>query len=214
MTPAMSASARAAPSRADAKKSRIIEGARTVFLRSGFEGTSMDAVAAQAGVSKMTVYRHYGSKEALFAGVIGALCERIVDDDLLAVFERPPEKALRLFARKMIDIVFDRDTIELHRIVVAESRRFPKLGKLFYRSGPEACIEALEQYFRLHSRDPRFKVSQPRQAAEQFLELLRGYDHLRIMLGIQDTLAKAEIERRIDGAVRHVLASASDPDGR
>ena len=176
---------------------------------SGFEGTSMDAVAAEAGVSKMTVYRHYGSKEALFAGVIAALCERIVDDDLQLVFNQPPEQALRLFARKMIDIVFDQDTIELHRIVVAESRRFPKLGRLFYASGPHACIEALQRYFRDHSSDRQFKVTQPRQAAEQFLELLRGYDHLRIILGVQTTLAPAEIERRIDGAVRHVLALPS-----
>lgn len=204
--PAIRGAAGAAVSRTDVKKSLIIEGARSVFLRSGFEGTSMDAVAAEAGVSKMTVYRHYGSKEALFAGVIAALCERIVDDDLQLVFNRPPEQALRLFARKMIDIVFDQDTIELHRIVVAESRRFPKLGRLFYASGPQACIEALQRYFRDHSSDRQFKVTQPRQAAEQFLELLRGYDHLRIMLGIQATLGPAEIERRIDGAVRHVLA--------
>lgn len=170
----------------------------------------MDAVAAEAGVSKMTVYRHYGSKEALFAGVIAALCERIVDDDLQLVFNRPPEQALRLFARKMIEIVFDQDTIELHRIVVAESRRFPKLGRLFYSSGPQACIEALQRYFRDHSHDRQFKVTQPRRAAEQFLELLRGYDHLRIMLGVQTTLAPAEMERRIDGAVRHVLALPSN----
>lgn len=202
---AKSSPTKATKIRGDAKKNAILKGGRDAFLKWGFEATSMDAVAAQAGVSKMTVYRHYGSKEALFAGVIGALCERIIDDDLESIFTSPPEEALRLFASKMIDIVFDRDTVELHRIVVAESRRFPKLGSLFYRSGPETCIQALETYFRRHSKDAGLKVKNPRQSAEQFLELLRGYDHLRIMLGVKASLSKIEIERRIEGAVQHVL---------
>jgi AcrR family transcriptional regulator len=63
--------------RSDAKRDAILKGAKAVFLKRGFEGTSMDAVALRAGVSKMTVYRHFGSKESLFAGVITDLCERI-----------------------------------------------------------------------------------------------------------------------------------------
>jgi TetR/AcrR family transcriptional repressor of mexJK operon len=191
--------------RGDAKKAAIIAGAKAVFLGAGFGATSMDAVAARAGVSKMTVYRHYGSKEALFAGVITDLCEQIVTDDLDDIFKRPPRQALRLFAEKMIDIVFARDTIELHRIVVAESRRFPKLGRLFYRTGPAACIDALEAYFSRNGKDKRFKVRNPRRAAEEFLELLRGYAHLRMMLGLEKALSKKEIEQRIEGAIRHVI---------
>ena len=197
---------RAGVTRGDRKRAAIIAGARAVFLGSGFGESSMDAVAARAGVSKMTVYRHYGSKEALFAGVITDLCEKIVAaDELDAIFERPPHEALRLFAKKMIEIVFARDTIELHRIVVAESRRFPKLGQLFYRTGPAACIAALEAYFSRNARNKRFKVRDPRRAAEEFLELLRGYAHLRVILGMEKRLGAKEIKDRIDGAIRHVL---------
>jgi len=84
----------------------------------------MNAVAANAGVSKMTIYRHFEDKEELFAGVIAGLCGQIVDQDLEMMLRRPPEIALRAFARKMIGIVFAKETIELHRIVIAESRRF------------------------------------------------------------------------------------------
>ena len=193
--------------RRDAKRDVILAGAKSIFLSSGFEGASMDAVAARAGVSKMTVYRHYGSKEALFAGVIADLCERIVDDDLDQVFKRTPREALAAFARKMIEITFARETIELHRIVVAESHRFPKLGRLFYSSGPEACIAALEAYFARNKQDPRFRVPNPRRAAEEFLELLRGYAHLRVMLGMEKSPSAREIDTRIEGAIRHVLVS-------
>lgn len=195
--------------RRDAKREAILRGAKSVFLRVGFGAASMDTVAARAGVSKMTVYRHYGNKEGLFAGVIADLCDRIVDDDLDQIFERPPRDALATFARKMIDITFARDTIELHRIVVAESVRFPKLGRLFYNSGPEACIAALQAYFARNRHNKKFKVRDPRRTAEEFLELLRGYAHLRVILGMEKFPSDQEIKSRIDGAIRHVLQDGS-----
>jgi TetR/AcrR family transcriptional repressor of mexJK operon len=191
--------------RGRAKRDAILKGAKAVFLKRGYEGTSMDAVALRAGVSKMTVYRHFSSKEILFAGVITDLCERIVDADLRKIFESPPHEALRIFARKMIAIVFAHETIELHRIVIAESRTFTKLGRLFYRSGPEVCIAVLGAYFDRHVGDPRFKIKHPRRAAEEFLELLRGYAHLRVLLGLEKAPSATEIEERIEAAIRHVL---------
>lgn len=189
----------------DKKREAILHGGKAVFLKRGFGGASMDQVAAAAGVSKMTVYRHFGSKEELFAGVITELCQRIVAEDLVEIFAREPRQALQAFARKMTDIVFAPDTAELHRIVIAESRRFPKLGKLFYETGPQACIDALEDYFVRNKRDRRLKVQNPRRSAEEFLELLRGYSHLKMLLGIEKAPSARDIEARIDSAVRHVL---------
>jgi TetR/AcrR family transcriptional repressor of mexJK operon len=189
----------------DKKREAILHGAKAAFLRDGFGGASMDQVAAAAGVSKMTVYRHFGSKEELFAGVITELCQHIVAEDIAEIFTREPHEALRAFARKMTDIVFARDTAELHRIVIAESRRFPKLGQLFYRTGPQACIDALEAYFRGNKDDRRFKVENPRRSAEEFLELLRGYAHLKMLLGIDKAPSSDDIDARIESAVRHVL---------
>ena len=189
----------------DRKREAILKGAKAVFLKHGFGDASMDEVAAAAGVSKMTVYRHFGSKEDLFAGVITELCQRIVAEEIEEIFARAPHEALRAYARKMTDIVFARDTAELHRIVIAESRRFPKLGRLFYQTGPQACIDALESYFIRHRNEPALKVTDPRRAAEEFLELLRGYSHLKMLLGIDKAPSARDIEARIDSAVRHVM---------
>jgi TetR/AcrR family transcriptional repressor of mexJK operon len=191
--------------RSEAKRSAIIRGAKFVFSRGGFERASMDEVAARAGVSKMTVYRHFGSKEDLFAGVITDLCNRIVAEDLEQIFEKAPEKALRSYADRMIGIVFDPETVELHRIVVAESLRFPSLGRFFYDHGPQVCIDVLAHYFERNMRDPRFRILDPVRAAEEFLELLRGYAHLRVLLQIERAPNKREIALRIQAAVRHVL---------
>jgi TetR/AcrR family transcriptional repressor of mexJK operon len=195
----------AAVTRFDVKRASIVGGAKDVFLRHGFEGASMDGIAAAAGVSKMTVYRYFRSKEELFAGVIRDLCERIIDEDLERMLERRPEEALRGFARKMVTILFARDTVELHRIVIAESRRFPALGRLFYKSGPEACIAMLAAYLERHSSSKILNLRNPRRTAEEFLELLRGYAHLRVLLGVQKTLSTHELEENIEGAVQHIL---------
>lgn len=192
--------------RSDAKRRAIVKGAKRVFLASGFGGASMDVVAAEAGVSKMTVYRHFGSKEELFAGVVVELCDRIIGDDLTLSLDRPPAEMLRGYAWRMVEILFAPETVELHRIVIAESRRFPALGRLFYDSGPEPCIAVLADYLERHRGDPRLAVGDPRRSAEEFLEVLRGYAHLRVLLGVEARPSPQELAERIDGAVRHLLA--------
>jgi TetR/AcrR family transcriptional repressor of mexJK operon len=194
-------------SRFDMKRESIIHGAKKAFLKHGFEGASMDEVAIAARVSKMTVYRYFRSKEDLFAGVITDLCERIIDEDLERMLRRPPEEALRGYARKMIAILFAPETIELHRTVIAESRRFPDLGRLFYRSGPAACVAMLAAFLERHAKSGMVHVSNPTRAAEEFLELLRGYAHLRVLLGMEKAPSAGEIEERIEGAVRHLLGT-------
>jgi TetR/AcrR family transcriptional repressor of mexJK operon len=191
--------------RLDAKRGAILRGAKQVFLKKGFAGTSMDAVAEKANASKMTIYRHFGSKEALFAGVITELCQQIVGDEFEEMLNLPPARALRAFAEKMVAIVFAPETLELHRIVIAESRRFPELGRMFYESGPETCINVLTRYFSQNRGNSQLNIYSPRRAAEEFLELLRGYAHLRVILGLEKTPSRREIDSRIESALRHVL---------
>src|SRR5581483_2707507 len=90
----------------------------------------------------------------------------IVDSDLKRVFEQEPQQALRAFAKRMIDTVFAPETLELHRIVIAESHRFPKLGALFYRSGPQACVDVLAAYFDKHRADARLKIRSEEHTSE------------------------------------------------
>jgi TetR/AcrR family transcriptional regulator, mexJK operon transcriptional repressor len=191
--------------RANAKRRAILRAAKTVFLKCGFGGTTMDAVAERARVSKMTVYRHFDDKEALFAGVITELCAQINGENFNALFTQTPQDALRGFAHRMIGIVFSPETVELHRIVIAECQRFPKLGRFFYESGPEASIRTLAEYLARNRGDPALKVRDPRRSAEEFLELLRGYAHLRVMLGLQKAPTAREISQRINAAVNHVM---------
>lgn len=192
--------------RSDEKRRAILAAARQVFLIAGFGGASMEAVAAAANVSKMTVYRHFRSKEELFAGLIEDLCASMIGDSLALDLERPIETVLRDFAQRVLAILFDPVTIELHRIVVAESHRFPALGRLFYRSGPDASIQALVNYLEGLSAGGRIALIDTRRAAEEFLEVLRGYAHLRLLLGVGAAPSAKERAARIQRALAHLLA--------
>lgn len=193
--------------RSDAKRRAILAGATAAFMEHGFGGTTMDQVVALSGVSKMTVYRYFKNKEELFAGVITDTCDRIVDDDLAALMvDRPPAEALSAFGRRLLAIIFSDEAIALHRIVVAESKRFPQLGALFYEGGPQGSIGVLADYLTRHARHPDLRIDDPWRAAEEFLELLRGYTHLRLLLGIKPKPSAKELDERVARAVNHLLA--------
>lgn len=192
------------------KRDAILAGARAVFMAEGYGGASMDAIAEAAGVSKMTLYRYFDGKEALFAGLVGAQCERILARDPAVPVDGLPADALAGFARRLLRIVYAPETLALHRIVLAELPRFPELGRLFYESGPERNIGALADWMAAHAGDPALGVDPadprgPREAAEAFFELVRGYTHLRLLLGIEAPPDEAGIDAQARRAVRRFL---------
>ncbi|MCW5772552.1 MAG: TetR/AcrR family transcriptional regulator [Rhodospirillaceae bacterium] len=191
--------------RADAMRSAILAGARRLFLAEGFERTSMDAVAAAIGVSKMTVYRHFRSKEALFAGIVGEMCDRIADPELAREMARLPlREALETFGRRSLDTIFDPETLGLHRVVIAESGRFPELGRMFYERGPGINVSTLAAYLAGHEA-ARLKPAEAARLAGEFMSLLRGYEHMRALLGLDGPPPRAQRERQVARAADHVM---------
>ena len=140
--------------------------------------------------------------------MIEALCERIVARDPEAPVESlPPADALASFARRLLRTVYAPETLALHRVVLAEVSRFPELGRLFYRSGPERNIAALAEYFAARAHDPALGVTDPRKAAEEFFELARGYTHLRLLLGLEPPPGEAVIAALAADAVRRSMGA-------
>jgi AcrR family transcriptional regulator len=123
--------------RIEQKCAQVLEGAREVFLASGFEGASVDDIARTAGISKATLYRLFPDKAALFSAVAAAECARQaahhpdIDDD-----GTPLESLLLEMAKATLEFSLSRFGQGIYRISVAESERFPELGRSFYRTGP------------------------------------------------------------------------------
>ena len=136
------------PTRAEKKalkKSRILDAAWTVFGRNGYTGTSLDAIAEEAGVSKPTLYMYFGNKEGLFEAVLADTSE----DILGPLFESDPSKgsmvaALLNFSRTYAEIVLSERVLSLGRLVIGEATRFPDIGEKYYLAGPNRAHEGIK----------------------------------------------------------------------
>jgi TetR/AcrR family transcriptional repressor of mexJK operon len=183
-----------------AKHRRIVAAATDAFLKRGFGATSMDYVARRARVSKMTVYTHFTSKEALFGAIIdvlaGGLVARIEE---LELGDHPPAPALRQFGRKYLELALAASSVALHRMIVTEAGRVPRLGRLIYETGPVQIVGALARFLRSRKE---LALADPHRAAEQFLGMTLGQAQLRLLLHARPV---AEIHAGIDAAVDHAV---------
>ncbi|QIY69173.1 TetR/AcrR family transcriptional regulator [Streptomyces sp. RLB1-33] len=128
--------------RAEAKRLAILKAARELFLREGFD-VSVDLIAAEAGVSKVTVYNHFGSKEALFTGVVKDSLDAPLGGTLVSAIARLADSddlraSLIAAARAWVaGIRTDPEILALRNVVARELHRFPELGKGWHDAGPE-----------------------------------------------------------------------------
>ena len=133
--------------RGEKRRREIAAVAERVFFESGFSDTTMQAIAARAGASKETLYRHFGSKEGLFAEIVETRSRRFLEK-MNEDFERPGSVGgvLRDLGFKLLDTMIEPTAISLCRTVVSETPRNPELGQIFYAAGPERVMHRLTQY--------------------------------------------------------------------
>src|SRR5262245_32098219 len=150
----------AATARAQAKRNAIHMAAQALFLGHGFAGTSMDAIALAANVSKQTLYRYYQNKESLFVAVLEQLAlDHLAEPALLAARDSPMdtratlERALTLWAQLSIAHILQPAYVGLLRLLIAELPRFPQLGARFFQAVPQqggAFLQTLLENARSH----------------------------------------------------------------
>jgi AcrR family transcriptional regulator len=188
----------------------ILDGAMQEFLTHGYAATSMDRVAATAGVSKATVYSHFQDKEGLFA----ALIQRLVRDKCWKVFnpqdpnslQGEPKIVLRRLATMMLDTAtIDRQFVTFVRVIVGESGRFPELAQSFVRNLDRPVLEVLSQY--LSSR-PELKLPDPEAAARVFIGTIVHFMMTQEMLHGREILPM-ERDRLIDSLIYLICASST-----
>lgn len=155
------------------KQEAILQGAVRVFLKLGYAGTSMDRVAAEAGVSKQTIYSHFQDKEGLFK----ALMERMTIRRFQAAFhtktlQGEPKVMLRQFAETYLNKIVDEDYLALFRVIFAESVRFPELAKLYGRTVIQQGRQLVSDYFHRHSE---LGFTDPEAIAQIFVGSLVSY---------------------------------------
>lgn len=188
-----------------------MEAATAAFLEAGYVGTSIDQIAARAGVSKPTVYRHFTDKEQLFSEIVLRTIDQ-VGEPFFAWIEaleetEDLEAALGQLARNLVAIVREPRLLELRRLVIGEAARFPELGRTYFERGPGRTIDTLASEFERLAERGLLRMTDPRLAAQLFNWMVLSIPLNRAMFSPEPDFDSTELDGYADEAVRVFLAA-------
>lgn len=180
--------------------------AKRLFPLQGFEGVSMDAIAAEAGVSKLTVYSHFTDKETLFVEAVKEKClEQVPDAIFLPVTRGPIRAALMKIARHFHGLISSDEAVGLHRMLLADRRNAEALGRMFWEAGPARVTASLERFLAASVERGQLDIPDTREAAGHFLCLLKGEVNRRMLCGAQACAHGDDVEAHVGSVVDFFL---------
>jgi len=194
--------------KSEAKRGAILTAARDLLLEHGFSQTSMEMIAAAAGVGKPTVYSHFGSKEELFEAIIAARRQTLVEKiGGLAAPTDDPRDDLEQFAMHFQRFVLKPSARRWDRLVIAEAGRHPKLAQTLFRAGPAHVLTLLQTFIESQAAAGRLRAADASIAAEHMLGLLTGFELLRGQMASQPKRTEEHRLRRAKAAVSVFMAA-------
>lgn len=188
----------------------IMAAAARVFLQRGFPGTSVDDIAAEAGVSKRTVYNVFDDKEQLFRAIIGeaiATAERFSHDFAATTAEADDvEAALVSLARELAASVLSGRVVPLRRLLIGEASRFPEFAAEYYERAPGRVMAAVAAALRTLDERGLLRIDDAELAAEHFAFLAIGPSLDRALFDLASDTDAATAERAVERAERGAAA--------
>jgi AcrR family transcriptional regulator len=208
-----------APQRSNiAKRLSVLEAAAMVFCRDGFSSASIELIAAEAQVSRQTIYNHYGDKEKLFTAVVKDMTERANAGiyTTLASFPDNPsdiEADLIEFAVRLArNCMCNRDCTLLRKLIHAEGERYPALFAPWREFGPERSWAAIAARFAKLHHAGHLRIDNPDIAARQFQALVNADLYVSVILG--EKPSEAELRAAATTAVKTFLRAYGPDRGK
>lgn len=168
-----------------ARMQRVLDAAKTQFLQQGFAATSMESIAKASGVSKMTIYSYFPNKEALFESCIASRTDEVfhlskLDSGKPSLPE--PAHVLHQIATQFVALMRDPEVLAMHRIMIASAGQHPDICQSFFAQGCLRLNTQVSAYLALAQQTGVLSVANPQRAADQFLSLCLGRQHLQSLL--------------------------------
>ena len=185
------------------KAAAIVEAGWAMFLERGVEGVSVEAIAARAGVSKVTFYKHFADKIALFEAGVLRETERI---EAAQRGDRPSEEiglreTLRGFGLGLMTFLVSGPAIDFYNALAGELRRHEVLAQRFYNVGPGRTRGHLAGLLAAADERGELAITDPFEAAEHLFGLWQGFSNLQLSLGVESAVIRRTLERRVDSAI-------------
>lgn len=187
----------------------LTDAATDMFLDHGYEAASLDALIAQVGGSRRNIYDRFGGKEGLFIEVVTGLCADLAQPlEDLEIDDETVDGALKLFGRQLLGIVLRPRTLALHRLMIAEGRRFPALSQAIWRAGHDNAARILAGWIARQQVSGQLRsLASSTDLAAQFIGLLTTGPQTQALVGLAPTvLGAADVAQLTDLAVETFLA--------
>ncbi len=166
------------------KRAAILAAAKRMFVSHGFERVSMDQIAAEAGVSKLTVYSHFGDKESLFAEAVRAHCEEGMPTDLfVAEPNTPVRERLLAIGNAFFRMIMTPEAIAGHRILCSPQVATSSMPAAFWAAGPQRVQSSFAELLQRRVANGELDIDDCARAASQFFTLLKGEPHAHAVFG-------------------------------
>jgi len=184
------------------KHDAILKAASRLFLKLGYTRTSMDAVAVEANVSKQTVYTYFKNKDELFCRMIEEACLKHTPSyDALVDPSLSLQDALNKIGHGFINMISSSRGLAIHRLVMAEVDRHPRIAKLFFDSGPLRMQALLVHYLNHQIELGHFVIDDVDSVASNFFAMIKGRYHLRMQLKVKPLPTAKEIDSHIASTI-------------
>lgn len=188
-------------SKNEVKRKQILDSSISLFTSQGYAATSMDLIAKNADVSKQTVYSHFGSKDELFSASIESKCESLQIADLSLHELSDPHTILFKLAQNFTEFITSKEACAVHKICVFESTTYPQVSEIFYQAGPLRIINEVTLLMAKLHQQKILTIENPRHAASQFLNMMKGELWMQIEFNIKDRISPEEVEKYLRNSV-------------
>ncbi len=182
------------------RRKEILLSGLSVLIEKGWRGTSMIAIARRASASKETLYNWFGDKAGFFGALIRENASEL-DQALPGNFaEMALEDGLQAFGEELLRLVTGDASLALNRTAIAEAGGDATLGQTLMAEGKEKSLPKLAHWLSLH-----MTLSDPAEAAEKFVVLVKGETQLEHLLGVGQPLSQEKITTQVTRAVSDFL---------
>ncbi|WP_425280238.1 TetR/AcrR family transcriptional regulator [Rhizobium mesoamericanum] len=181
----------------------IVDAAGELFAELGFQATTLEKVAQRAKISKLSIYRHFENKEALFAAAFSARCQQLIPQALFEGIDGSAEDQLMAVGSSLLRTLLRPDVRGVEAMVMADITSQMSLSKLHYEAGPAHIIAQVEALLRQLHAKALLNVPDPPRSARLFAALFKGSD---LLLIARFDEAKAEDDNEIEVYCRSAVA--------
>ena len=180
----------------------ILEAAKTLFLKHGYDQTSLGMIIAEAGGSRRSIYNEFGNKQGLLTSVIqqqvSISTETIAS---ITLSQLTPREALKDMCFRFVKSIISDTLVSLFRLVMQVVPDMPEIGMLIYEKGPLKGVEPLTNYLIELDQTDVLSIDDPLFATQVLMEMVKGRLHLKALLLPNDKFSDEDVYKHVDKAV-------------